>query len=66
MVDKILRLVKKVPPIVLTYASVIETMKIIFLSLCFGVSILMISHLLIAGEFGFCYWSYDRGWLIKF
>ena len=65
MVAKILQLAKKVPPIILTYASVIETIKLTFFSMIIMLAMLCATHLLIVGEFGFCYWSYDRGWLIN-
>ena len=62
MVAKILRLAKKVPPIILTYASIIETLKLTFFSMVIMLFMLSITHLLIVGEFGFCYWSYNDGW----
>ena len=62
MLDKFLRLAKKVPPIILTYMSVIETIKLTFFSMIIMLFMLCITHLLITGEFGFCYWSYNNGW----
>ena len=43
----------------------VEIVKLHLLAFAVVMVLLMISHLLIAGEFGFCYWSLKRGWIWK-
>ena len=43
--------------------SLKEIIHCIIFILIFTFFLLVISHFLIAGEFGLLYWSYKRGWL---
>ena len=62
MFNKLVFVLKRIPPIILTYTEVMETIRITFWGLFIMLSMLSITHLLILGEFGFCYWSYSDGW----
>ena len=41
----------------------VEVVNIFLITIVFALTALMISHLLVRGEFGFCYWSLRGGWI---
>ena len=62
MISKLLNYHRKIPPIVIRIALA-ESIQMIAFSFIFMVFMLMVIHLLIAGELGICYWSAERGWV---
>ena len=62
MISKLLNYHRKISPIV-TRVVLAEIVQMIVFSIVSTLAMLMISHLLIAGEFGICYWSLKGGWI---
>ena len=62
MISKLLNYHRKIGKVV-TRVALTETVQMVMYSFVFTMVMLMITHLLIAGEFGFCYWSLKRGWI---
>ncbi len=64
MISKLLNYHRKISEVTIRVALT-ETIQITFVTVIFTMVMLMISHLLIAGEFGTLWWSAERGWLWK-
>ena len=64
MISKLLNYHRKIGKVV-TKGALTEIVQMVIYSFVFTMVMLMITHLLIAGEFGFCYWSLKRGWIWK-
>ena len=62
MISKLLNYHRKIGKVV-TKVALTEIVQMVIYSFVFTMVMLMITHLLIAGEFGFCYWSLKRGWI---
>ena len=62
MISKLLNYHRKIGKVV-TKVALTEIVQMVMYSFVFTMVMLMITHLLIAGEFGFCYWSLKRGWI---
>ena len=43
--------------------DIVELTKIFSFIIIFTMMILMVVHLVLTGEFGFCYWSLKGGWI---
>ena len=55
----------KIVRIITDRPTLVELFQILTTTVTVTVVMLMITHLLISGEFGFCWWSAERGWLWK-
>ena len=64
MIDKLLNYRRKIGRIV-TKVVLAEIVQMVMYSFVFMMVMLMIIHLLLMGEFGFCYWSLKGGWIWK-
>jgi len=64
MISKLLNYHRKIGKFA-TRVVLAEIVQIVTYTCVFTTVMLMITHLLIAGEFGFCWWSAERGWLWK-
>ena len=64
MISKLLNYHRKIGKVV-TKVALTEIVQMVMYSFVFTMVMLMITHLLIMGEFGFCYWSLKGGWIWK-
>ena len=55
----------KIVRIITDRPTLVELFQILTTTVTVTVVMLMITHLLISGEFGFLWWSPERGWLWK-
>ena len=55
----------KIVRIITDRPTMVELFKIFTTTVTVTVVMLMITHLLISGEFGFLWWSSERSWLWK-
>ena len=62
MISKLLNYHRKIGKVV-TKVALTEIVQMVIYSFVFTMVMLMITHLLIAGEFGFCYWRLKGGWI---
>jgi len=62
MISKLLNYHRNISLIV-TRVILAEIVQMIIFSIVSTLAMLMISHLLISGELGICYWSLKRGWI---
>ena len=52
-----------VSDIISSKPTLIELSKIVSIIIIFAMFMLMVTHLLLVGEFGFIYWIYKSGWI---
>ena len=62
MISKLLNYHRKFSPVV-TKVVLAEVVQIIIFAAVSTLVMLTISHLLITGEIGICYWSLKGGWI---